>query len=499
MIRALKKLGRLEIIVFIAGAVVMILELVASRLLAPYLGTSIYVWASLIGIILGALTVGYYFGGRFSMINPNLAFLANILFLSGLTILLIGLVKEPVLNFAMSLGVKAGSVFSTLLLFTFPSLLLGMVSPYAIRLKVENIEGAGSVAGNLYALSTIGSIAGTFLAGFYLIPAFGSSQILFGLSFTLILASLIGGQRLIKIIALGLLLIFWLTPSSIAAGLVYEGDSAYNHIRVIDTANQQTQRPVRVLYLATEAHSVIYRDSDEVYSPYTHFYRLDSLFKPDIASGLTLGGGAYIAPLDFLKRFPKAKMTVVEIDPQVTAVAGQYFNLRPDDRLKIVHQDGRIFLNNNQEKYDAIYGDAFASYFSVPFQLTTSEAIKEIYDALNPDGIFLMNVISSLDGQKALFLQAEFKTISQYFPQIYLFPAYYLTGPELKKHQNIILMATKSGRRLTTAELLSRASDEQKKYLEHLWENDFGVTADTPALTDDFAPVDYYISKFLDD
>ena len=152
--------GQLEVIVFISGAVVMILELIGSRILAPYLGTSIFVWASLIGIILGALSLGYYLGGRFSKNNPSLYFLTKILFWGGLSILIIALIKEPVLSFSVKLGVKFGSVAATLFLFALPSIILGMVSPYVIRLKTEKVESAGGVAGNLYALSTIGSIFG---------------------------------------------------------------------------------------------------------------------------------------------------------------------------------------------------------------------------------------------------------------------------------------------------------------------------------------------------
>ncbi len=409
------KVGKLEIIIFVSGAVVMILELIGSRILAPYLGTSIFVWSALIGIILGALSLGYYLGGRLSKNNPHLAFLTTILLLAGLSILLLTIIKTPVLEIAMSLGIKIGSVVATLGLFALPSVILGMVSPYAIRLKIKNIEQSGGVAGNLYALSTVGSIVGTFLAGFYLIPTFGSQHILFGLSLILILTSLLGGKKFFTTMFLIFVLISWAALGSKLTLYVYEADSAYNHIIVNDQVDQ-TGQPTRGLYLATELHSVIYKNSDELASFYHRIYQLDNLFKPDIKTGLSLGGGAYISPLKFLQKYPQAEMTVVEIDPKVTAVAKNFFGLNPNLRLSIKHEDARIFLNNNSKKYDVIYGDAFASYYAIPFQLTTSEAIKEIYSQLNDDGVFIINIISGLTGEKSTFLQAQYLSI----PRAYL-------------------------------------------------------------------------------
>ncbi|MDX9893053.1 MAG: fused MFS/spermidine synthase [Patescibacteria group bacterium] len=489
--------NKLEIIIFSSGAIVMVLELIGSRILAPILGTSIFVWSSLIGIVMGALSLGYYLGGQFSKKSPNLNFLARILLIAGLTILLITIIKTPILNFTANLGVKFGSVTAALILFGPPSVILGMVSPYAVRLKVENVKDSGGVAGNLYALSTIGSIAGTFLAGFYLIPTFGSSQILYGLSFTLILISLIAGHKIIKIITLILVLVLWLIPKSTAAQIVFEGDSAYNHIKIIDVVDPKTNRPIRALYLATESHSIKYLDADEIFASYHKLYRLDNLFVPQINSALTLGGGAYVAPLDFLNRYSEAQMTVVEIDPELTKIASSYFDLKPNHRLNIIHQDARIFLNKNQKKFDVIYGDVFNSYVSIPFQLTSLEAISKISDSLNDNGVFILNLASSLSGQKSLFLQAEYKTLKRYFPQVYIFTTQNPNQAKPAEIQNIILIASKNNELITREKLIERANDNQKELLKYWFNQDILINQDIPILTDDFAPVDYYISKFL--
>ena len=497
MIKFWQKISRLEIIVFIAGALVMILELIGSRLLAPYLGTSIFVWTALIGIVLGALSLGYYLGGRFSAKNPSLAFLCLILFLAGLAIFLVAIFKDFILFYSTYFGVKSGAVFATIILFALPGVLLGMISPYAVRLKIKDLESSGGIAGNLYALSTIGSIVGTFLAGFYLIPTFGSNQIIFGLAIALILISLLGGRKIFKILILFFTIIIWSFFQFLPTPNIFERDSAYNHLRVVDTIDLTSQQPVRILYLATEAHSIIFKENEELYSKYHQLYLLDSLFKPKIQKALTLGGGAYIAPLNFLKRYSSAEMTVVEIDPAVTAVAKNYFNLKPNPRLKILHQDARIYLNQNKETYDVIYGDAFASYYSIPFQLTTAEAMKKIYDALTPDGILILNVISSIQGKNSLFFQAEYLTLKKIFSQLYLFPARYNTNKDLTQHQNIIIVATKGNNRLAKEQLLKTADLEQKALLDNFWDHEPKIEPGIKILTDDFAPVDYYISKIL--
>ena len=490
------KKGWIETAVFVGGTAVMILELIGSRILAPYLGTSIFVWSALIGIILGALSLGYYLGGYFSRRGGKLSFLALILFLAGISVSMIILFRKHVLLFAMALGAQMGSVIATTVLFALPSILLGMVSPYAIHLKIDTVERSGGVAGNLYALSTIGSILGTFLAGFYLIPTFNTDQILIGLSVVLFATSLFVSFDWKKIYFFPVVIFLSVVFSPSSAKNVFEMDSAYNHIRVVDFRESKSKLAVRALFLATVPHSLIYLDSNELYSNYYRLYRLDNLFMPNIRRGLTLGGGAYIAPVDFLDRYPNAEMTVVEIDPKVTQVAKDYFRLQPYPRLDIHHQDARMFLNQTNKTYDVIYGDVFSSFFAIPFHLTTQEALRKIHDILTDKGVFILNLVSSLEGKKSLFFQAEYKTLQTIFPQLYIFLTDFPTG-DLSKAQNIIIIATKYPERLTKEVMLQRASDKQKELLDRLWEKKVVIDPNTKILTDDFAPVDYYLSKLL--
>jgi predicted membrane-bound spermidine synthase len=181
----------LEIVVFICGAVVMAFEIVGSRMLGPYVGTSMMVWSSIIGIILLSLSMGYYFGGKFADKNPNYKYLALIIGISAILILISTLFKDIILSglFNLSQNVKLVSVLASLLLFTLPAFGLGMVSPFAARLKMKDIKTSGATVGYLYSLSTMGSITGTFLAGFYLIPTFRITNILLLLALVLVLSA----------------------------------------------------------------------------------------------------------------------------------------------------------------------------------------------------------------------------------------------------------------------------------------------------------------------
>src|SRR3989344_2131684 len=182
----------LEIVVFVCGAVVMVFELIGSRIMAPYVGTSTYVWTSLIGVILGSLSAGYYLGGRLADHWPFTKPLAIIIFISAVAIAFSTIIKDlvslPIVFLPFSMEIK--SLLISVILFAPASFLLGMVSPYAVRLRMKDVFKAGAASGNLYAISTLGSIVGIFVAGFYMIPRFGSFFSLFTLFFFLIFTAL---------------------------------------------------------------------------------------------------------------------------------------------------------------------------------------------------------------------------------------------------------------------------------------------------------------------
>jgi predicted membrane-bound spermidine synthase len=486
---------RLYAIVFSTGAIVMILELIGSRILAPNLGTSTFVWASLIGVILGAMSLGYYYGGKVADSQPNLRTLSRIIFLGGVFVFLIIIFRQTVLDFSTFFGLKTGSIFASVFFFAAPSFFLGMVSPYAVRLDMERVESSGRTVGNLYAVSTFGSIVGTFAAGFYLIPNFGSINILYALALSLFAISFLcyGGKKerqTVSGIALVLLVCALAAQASEGKRYLHYEDSAYNTLRVYDTEKQG--RPLRVLSVENFFDSGMYLDGDDLAFEYSEYYALDELFTGRIEKAAIFGGAAYSVPKDFLKRNATGTIDVVEIDPRTTELARRYFKLKDDPRMNIVHQDARIFLNDAAEEkkgyYDILYNDAFSSACAVPSHLTTRESIRNAYETLDEDGSYFINMISAFEGKRSVFFRSEYKTLREVFPYVYVFGVdAEQRSPEEK--QNIVLVATKQekdfeGMRTKAPEDLARLLDA--RYARAI------ETDDVRTLTDDFSPVSYY-------
>lgn len=486
---------KLEIIVFISGAVVMIFELVGSRVLAPHLGSSIFTWTSLIGVILGSLSLGYWLGGKWADKGVSYHTLGRILLVAGVLLALTNLVKEPFLIFLTNMisDIRLASLVGALVLFSLPSILLGTVSPYAVKLKIISVETSGATVGNLYAISTLGSIVGTFSAGFWLIPFFGSTRIIYILALVLALLSLFAALK--KNFKASLFFIFvWtiltiINPAYFALYGVKDFDTQYSRVLIYDSRDKETQRPIRVMNIDKMSSSAIFLDGEDLVFDYLKYYRLSQHFNPLAKKSLLIGGAGYVHPRDFLKMFPEASMDVVEIDPKLTALARQYFALEDSPRLRIYHQDGRMFLNKTSNKYDLVFMDAFSSMFSLPYQLTTQEAIKKIYGALEDRGVVLVNIISLLDSEKGDFLQAEYSTYKSVFPQVYLFPVRSLTRTD--QVQNILLVALKS----KDQPEFTSSNSEYNEYLSHLWPKD--IFNQKMILTDEYAPVDYQIAKML--
>jgi len=484
----------LELTVFICGASVMVLELAGSRILAPYVGTSLVVWTSLIGIILGSLSLGYYLGGKYAdKGTPANQKLGLIIFISSIFVITILILRTPIMLFLpqITANLALQAVMATILLFALPSVFLGMVSPYAAKLKIESIKKAGGAVGNLYALSTLGSIFGTFLAGFYLIAAFSLPQIVLGIGVILFLNALLLSLKK-NFFKLGLIfflsfLTAYLTQDLLQSSKVLVTNTLYNSVTIFDTVDGVTQKPVRVMSLDNKYDSGMFLESEDMAFEYTKFYRMAKHINPDLKRVLVIGGAGYSIPKDFLNNYPDVRVDVVEIDPELTELAKKYFNLKDNPRLNTYHEDGRTFINRTaeggKEKYDAIFIDAFKSY-SMPFQLTTKEFINRLSDSLNDDGVVITNIISAIEGDTGKFLQAEYKTYTSVFPKVYLFPITDPQDPYLI--QNVIFLGTKNNN-LNVTEILK---DNPEDYLSHLWQKE--VLPSSVILTDDYAPVDQY-------
>jgi spermidine synthase len=475
----------------------MALELVGSRILAPVFGDSIFVWGALIGVVMAALSLGYYMGGRMADRNPSYGFFSMILISAGVLILLIPLSSPFILEvtYLSGAGERYGPVLASLLLLAAPTTLLGMVSPYSVKLSAESISTLGGISGSLTSISTAGSLFGTFFTVFVLIPSFGTRQIIFSLGIVVIAVAVVGMTLLEKGLIFSLVLVL-LMPSLFAGGGPFLGisgnalvrkDTPYTTLTVIDSVAEGT----RTMYLNNMPHSAMYLNgSNRAVFRYTDYFNLAFLFNPEAERVLFIGGGGFSGPKQFLEYYPNATVDVVEIDPEVVAVAREHFAVPQDPRLRVFAMDGRSFLRD-AGTYDIVVLDAYSKTY-VPFHLMTLEFFEALDEHLTPDGVIVSNLISSLIGDTSELLEAEVATIKGVLPQVYLFP---IRSRQLAMVQNINLVATKAPARLDGQDLLAVADAHPVQeipfgtYIGNLVAPNIAAGGDL-VLTDDYAPAE---------
>jgi spermidine synthase len=489
----------LRVAAFLTGAAVMVLEIAGSRFLIPYIGTSVFAWTSLIGVILASLSLGYFLGGRLADRSTKDIWLSGIIFLAGVFIIVPLFLRSAFAQVLFAIpDIRIRAALGALMAFSAPSILLGMASPFATRLALNNMATSGTTVGSFSALSTLGSILGTFVAGFYLIPRWGVTGILLSLGSSLIalaalLAPFIKRSRAVLLIFVlfgaASLTNFLFSAMRIDPALI-ERNTAYNRAWIFDSADA-VGRPVR--NLITNPHGVqtqVYMDQGDgrvSASEYTRFFNLAAHFNPAGRRALMIGGGAYATAMDYVRENPNGMIQVVEIDPGLTALAKRYFGLKDDPRIAISHSDGRIFLDqasalNQSALYDSIFVDAFQSCLP-PAQLVTQEALVSAFRILTPEGTYIINLVSPLAGKDSGFLKTFAATVRSVFPRTYFFAVH----PEVPsdKTQNVILVARKG----IGEESFVSQNEELNSLLGH--RTDFHAPAAQKIFTDDFAPVEY--------
>ena len=446
-----------NIIVFIASFCTLVIELVAGRIMAPYVGVSLYTWTSIIGVVLAGISIGAYLGGLIADRYPRSSTLGWLLFLSGLGAFTISPLTNLVggAQFLTSLMIRI--LLITTIIFFVPSCLLGMISPVVVKLTLNNLEKTGNVVGKIYAFSTLGSILGTFATGFFLISWMGTRHILVTMGIILILSAFVFGgffsrKKVLSLLSLFLLLIFLILPLvglygyaairpeeisfptspfhslKIVYGYAFKPpldeetyffkESDYYTIKLKKSIRGNNGNSLESLVLDHLVHS--YTDlKDPLYLEYEYiriyeeFVRWQASKRKSFKT-LFIGGGGYTFPRFIEAKYPKAEISVVEIDPEITQVVKKYLGISEGSRIHSLNEDGRWFVMNCKEpgSFDFIFGDAFND-LSIPYHLTTKEFTIQLKRLLKPDGLLLANVIDSF--KKGAFMPSYIRTLEEVF------------------------------------------------------------------------------------
>ena len=479
---------KLEIIVFLSGAIGMGLELIAARVLSPYVGSSNVVWTSIIGIILASMSLGYWIGGKKADKNANIDILSKILLTSALFTSAIPLLETAIVKQLAGMvgNLIIAAILCAIIVFSVPSFLLAMVSPFAVKIKSKEDDEIGTLSGRISSLSTIGSIVGTFLMGFVLIPNIGVSNINIGVTLTLVIMSIIAREKkdkkyifstiiLVCIMMVLMLLGKWIFKLS-NPNILLDTDSQYSRIWVKEI--QTEQGTYKTLQVDTGLESYINTETGEMGAKYLRFYDLFEYFNKDAKSTLLIGGAAYTYPIHYLQKYTDKTIDVIEIDDKMTQIAVEQFGLNINDkRLKVYNQDGRSYLNYSQNKYDTILIDAFKG-LNETFELTTYEALTNAKNMLNENGIVLTNIIASIEGEDSDFIEYEYATYKAVFDDVKIF---FVSNKDRTDKQNLILVGIKGN-----PEIDETKASEYWQYLD-MEVTDFKT--DKPIVTDDFAPI----------
>ncbi|AJM91607.1 spermidine synthase [Nitrosopumilus piranensis] len=492
-------LWKLKILTFTSGAIVMALEIATSRILTPVFGSTIYTWGSLIGVILSGLSLGYFLGGRIADSHPKFDKICGIVFSVGLFIVGIPFFASSVIDFSLAIMPisQYTPLLATFLLLMLPSVLLGFVSPYAIKLGAHSLQKVGNISGNLYSIATVGSIFGTFLTVFVLIPNVTVHQIIFGLGIALIGSSLVGLKASPQLIAIAIVIILvvpWSTFSvntiSHNGQLIFEKETMFSHLDIIEFGDN------RSLYLDGLRHSSMnMRDPLDLVIDYTEYFHLGMMFNPAAKDILFVGGGGFSGPKNFLALYPDVKIDVIEIDSDVIDAAKNYFNLESNPRLQIFNDDARKHLSMFDKKYDLIILDAYATNY-VPYHLMTHEFFQTLEKRLEPNGVVVSNLLGSIEGNNSPLVRSIYKTMKETFPVSYIFP----TESEPIFLQNIMIVSSNQPYEFDRLQLLEISKNSPADYLvdelskhEHLYTG-IVETSDVPFLTDQYNPSEVLIN-----
>jgi spermidine synthase len=518
--------------VFVSGAVVLGMEIAASRVLAPYFGNSLFVWGALIGVVLAGLALGYWAGGWLADRLPTPALLAAVMGLGALFVLAIPALDEPVLEAIVRWdpGPRLNPLLAAIALFGPPSVVLAGVAPIAVRLRARSLTTLGQTAGRLFAISTAGSIAGTFATAFWLIPEFGTDQLLGLAAATLFVAAAlvaISDRRIVigGLAALGVALSAYAavelapeTGGTLSEAQARNWSPLYRRVGYVRGQEPATGEGLRLRYAKdTRYHRLSVADDGRtrylrfdnsfqsgmiIRRPfatafeYTDLFHLLKAYNPGARDVLFVGLGGGSSPKRLWRDFRDLRLQGVELDPVVRDVAYRHFELPRDPRLRVAIDDGRRYLARNEQRWDAILIDAFFAD-AIPFHLFTAEFLELARSRLNPGGVILTNTIGAIAGEQSRLFRSVYRTYRSVFPTVLVHPT--VLGEVLDETAVLNLILVASDQAAPSKAFLTerwqeikaeapQAPDLRRRIAQR---HDRAIPLDgVPTLTDQYAPTD---------
>lgn len=483
----------------LCGALVMVIEVLGSRVIGPVFGVSLFVWTSLITVTLVALAAGYAAGGRLADRKSSPDYLYAIILGAGLLTMATPLFKVIVLKACLPLGLRLGSLASALLLFGPALFLLGCVSPYLVRIAAREMKNIGRTVGSLSALSTAGSCVGTLATGFFLIAYLGVNRI-FVLAGFLLIALSVGYFVLFRrqwALALLLLVPFLLAPADrMTAKVLPDGtqvqltaqrDSFYGDLRVVDYSGPQLR--TREMLIDGLVQGAIDLGSGQSVYEYSYLMQfLPYALNPGGKNCLVIGLGTGIVPSWYAAQGIHTE--VVDIDPNVVSLAQKYFGFDPNITVHV--EDARYFLNRSTQRYDYVVLDVFNGD-TTPGHVLSLEAMRLLKARMTPGGVLAINLIGTL-GEGSFMTASVVKTVQAVFGQVQTHPVFASNTPQASG--NLAIIAHDGPARPLRSDLLAAfpvhplAAAGVRQGMQNIYR--FPASTPSMLLTDDYNPIDFY-------
>lgn len=484
--------ARLTLLIVIAGGCSLATEMAGARLLAPFFGASNLVWANVIGLILLYLSVGYWIGGRVADRYPNARVLGMLVLGAAVLIATLPFISRPLFGAAvgafdqLSAGAFIASFFGTMVLFALPITALGAVSPWVIRLAVRDVGEAGTVVGRMYALSTMGSLVGTFLPVLVVIPLVGTQRTLIGIAVLLALAALPLVDLRYAVVPVALALLLAIPPGSTKGAsegaVIFEGESPYQYVQVVERPSGD-----RVLHLneGWAIHSILPRDGGVTGGYWDAFMVLPLVTGREAGRVAVLGNaGGTIANL-YARAWPNTRIDGVEIDPMVSDVGRRYLGMT-NPRLDVHTADARVWLRTADRDYDAMVIDAYRQPY-IPFHLVSREFFALVREHLRPDGVVAINVGTPPGQLEAVEMIAA--TMRAEFPSVH--------SVRYDEFNSVLIAHSRATSLADLRARLAPASADVRPAAAAVAAGATAVPSGGTLITDDHAPIEWVTDRAL--